>query len=304
MANVAVQLEGARGPLRKPVRYLFGVAFAIAACLTAVAVWYVSSAPGATSSTIAAPSSAMLAVLWANLGLILLLAGVVAWRLFSLVASRDRAGARLHLRFVMMFAGAAVIPAIVVALFFGLLVTRGVDSWFSARIRTLVDSSTMVSRAYMQDHRAAIYSNTRDVAAALEPFQPMLASDPDGYRLRLEAIVSQGYFDAIYVLNGGSQVLAKAEGTSPRSYPLPSAAKLREAQRDFLISDVDVHDSLTSLYRLRGYEDAYLYGIRHVDPAIFSLVKDTSDASAFYAEVDKNRARIQSVFQLSYAETA
>jgi two-component system nitrogen regulation sensor histidine kinase NtrY len=246
----------------------------------------------------------MLGVLWANLVLILSLGAMVAWRLFRLVASRDRAGAKLHLRFVMLFAGAAVIPAIVVALFFGLLVTRGVDSWFSARIRTLVDSSTMVSRAYMQDHRTRIYSDTRDVAAALEPMQAMLASDPQGYRLRLEAIVSQGYFDAIYVIDSKGQVLAKAEGASPKAYPLPSPAKLREALRDFVISDADVHDSLTSLYRLRGYDDAYLYGIRHVDSAIFSLVKDTSDASAFYADLDKNRARIQSVFQLSYAETA
>ena len=204
----------------------------------------------------------------------------------------------------MMFAGAAVIPAIVVALFFGLLVTRGVDSWFSAPIRTLVDSSTMVSRAYMQDHRLGLAANTRDAAAALEPMQGMLANDPDGFRLRLEGLVSQGYFDAIYVIGSHGKVLAKAEGASGKSYPLPSDDKMRDAVRDIVVNDTDVHDSLTSLFRLRSYPDAYLYGIRRVDPAIYGLVKDTSDASAFYAQVDKNRARIQSVFQLSNAETA
>jgi hypothetical protein len=37
------------------------------------------------------------------------------------------AGARLHLRFVTLFAMAAVAPAVIVALFYGVLVTRGVD---------------------------------------------------------------------------------------------------------------------------------------------------------------------------------
>src|SRR5690242_17918072 len=126
MTTVALQSADSQAVLQKPIRYLFGIAFTLAACLTAVAVWYVSSAPGSTASTIVAPSGTMLAVLWANLFLILSLGAMVGWRLFRLVASRDRAGAKLHLRFVMLFAGAAVIPAIVVALFFGLLVTRGV----------------------------------------------------------------------------------------------------------------------------------------------------------------------------------
>ncbi len=43
------------------------------------------------------------------------------------------AGARLHRRFVGLFALAAVAPAVVVALFFGVLVTRGVENWFSQR---------------------------------------------------------------------------------------------------------------------------------------------------------------------------
>src|SRR5436190_17039709 len=150
MVQVALESEGSRKPLRRPVRYLFGVAFTVAAVLTALAVWYVSSAPGATTATIAAPSSAILAMLWANLVLILALAALVGWRVYRLVASRESAGGKLHLRFVMLFAGAAVIPAVVVLLFFGLLVTKGVDTWFSAPIRTLVDSSTAVSRAYMQ----------------------------------------------------------------------------------------------------------------------------------------------------------
>src|SRR5690349_3197129 len=134
MTTVALEQADSQANLPKPIRYLFGIAFAFAAILTAAAVWYVStsSAPGSTASTIVAPSTTLLTVLWANLLLILSLGAVVGFRLFNLVASRNRAGAKLHLRFVMLFAGAAVIPAIVVAVFFGLLVTQGLDNWFSS----------------------------------------------------------------------------------------------------------------------------------------------------------------------------
>ena len=78
------------------------------------------------------------------------------------------AGARLHLRFVALFALAAVTPALIVALFFGVLVTRGVESWFNARVQTVVENSATVARSYVDEQKSYIGEHTALMARDLE----------------------------------------------------------------------------------------------------------------------------------------
>src|SRR5277367_6379361 len=105
-------------------RYSLGAVYGLALVLTAVAVWMASSAP--ITGPVGPRSQAILIILGLNLVLIVGLAATVGWRVFRLiVAQRRDAGARLHLRFVLMFATAAAVPAIAVALVFGVLVTQG-----------------------------------------------------------------------------------------------------------------------------------------------------------------------------------
>jgi hypothetical protein len=76
-------------------------------------------------------------VLGLNMVLILVLVGAVGWQILELLEARSsRRGARLHVRFVWTFAGAAVVPALVVFGFYGLLVSQGVEKWFSERVQT------------------------------------------------------------------------------------------------------------------------------------------------------------------------
>src|SRR4051812_26176019 len=104
---------------RGPGYYAFSAGFVLAAGVTALAIFLTTAAPGANS--IAFASRTVLPVLGLNLILVLILAAAVGWRALSLFKNAD-AAVRLHRRFVGLFALAAVAPAIIVALFFGLLV--------------------------------------------------------------------------------------------------------------------------------------------------------------------------------------
>ena len=135
---------------------LMGVLYAVAAAVTAFAITLAAWAPSARPLT--ETNRLIMALLGLNLVLILFLAALVGWRVARLVAKRRDPGVRLHLRFVTLFAVVALAPAVVVALFFGLLVTRGVDSWFNARAQTLVDNFAGVAQGYVQEQ-----VNTLDV---------------------------------------------------------------------------------------------------------------------------------------------
>ena len=139
---------------RGRTRAVFGTAYVLAFLVTAAAIWLVAVAPGAGAdgSARAAAGQVVLYVLLANLVLIGLLASVIGLRVMRLARNRRAdPGARLHLRFVALFSAVAVVPAILIALVFGVLVNRGVDQWFSENVRAAVDNGADIGRANVAD---------------------------------------------------------------------------------------------------------------------------------------------------------
>ncbi|MDQ2801211.1 MAG: two-component sensor histidine kinase, partial [Pseudomonadota bacterium] len=76
---------------------------------------------------------ASVALVLANLCVLLLLGAVLAGRLTRVWADRRRgsAGSRLHVRLVLLFGGVAVAPAIVVAGFAVAFFHFGIQAWFN-----------------------------------------------------------------------------------------------------------------------------------------------------------------------------
>ena len=125
-----------------------GAGFALSAILTAAAAGLGSSP--SLSGALGPASPMVLTLLGVNVALLAALGALIGRRVLGLVGEQSGdASARLHVRFVAYFAIAAVAPALVVALFFGLLVTRGVESWFNARVETVVENSATVARSYI-----------------------------------------------------------------------------------------------------------------------------------------------------------
>ena len=133
-------------------RSIFGVAYVVAVVATAAAVWLTVIAPGARAGGAGGSTGQIaLVVLVANLALIAGLAFVIGRRVLALARGAHEAGSRLHLRFVALFSMVAVIPAVLIALVFGVLVNRGVDQWFSDNVQASVENGAVVGRAYIED---------------------------------------------------------------------------------------------------------------------------------------------------------
>src|SRR6185369_1048878 len=97
------------------------------------------------------------------------------------------AGARLHVRFVALFAVAAVVPAVIVALFFGLLVTHGVDDWFSRRVQTVVENSATVARTYVNEQTSYIGDHAFQMARDLNRAEGAMSQSPVAFGHFLQA---------------------------------------------------------------------------------------------------------------------
>ncbi|MFC3070052.1 sensor histidine kinase NtrY-like [Phenylobacterium soli] len=285
-------------------RVVLGCGYGVAAGLTGLAILLAASPP--ETGPIGPASELILTVLGFNLILILALTTIVALRFAALLAARESdAGARLHLRFVTLFALAAVAPAVVVALFYGVLVSRGVENWFSQRVQTVVENSATVARSYVEDQKRYIGDHVTLMGADLNREASQLQASPITFGHYLGLLASYHAFPAAYLIDRDGRVLARAETADAPAYLVPPEASFKAADEgDISVPAFDSTDLMRAVYRLRGYPDAYLYVVRPLERGIITHLRDAEGSLVSYREAAQNRQRIQTIFALSYAETA
>jgi two-component system nitrogen regulation sensor histidine kinase NtrY len=288
-------------------RNTFLAAYAVAFLITAAAIWLVAVAPGASGEGARATASqAVLIILAVNLLLIGGLAAVVGRRALSLFRRRTDAGARLHLRFVTLFSMVALVPAVLIALVFGVLVNRGVDQWFSGNVQTAVENGADIGKAYLDDVSNEIDGDLAVIAEQLEGVRPLF-----GDRIQFSDALTQvgelfGY-PAIYILGADGEVLASGEGPNAPVYLAPPPAALEEAAARELPSVQQVTqdpDAVRGLAAFPAYGDAYLYVVRPLRPGLIDQLASAEQSIVAYREAQLSRERIQAAFALSYFETA
>lgn len=288
-------------------RALFVAAYAVAFLITAAAIWLVAIAPGATAGGDArtAASRAVLFILLGNLVLIGGLAAVIGMRVWRLTRNRNDPGARLHLRFVTLFSLVAVVPAVLIALVFGVLVNRGVDQWFSTNVRSAVENGAEIGRAYVADVGAGLEVDLETMSTELGGVRGLFDN-----RIQFSRALGQigaffGY-PALYILNSDGEVLASGEQPGAPPYVAPP----REAFETVAGGEVapttvtENPDMVRALYPLPDYGDAYLYVVRPLAPGLIQRMRNGEESIAAYRAAEESRARIQAAFALSYLETA
>jgi two-component system nitrogen regulation sensor histidine kinase NtrY len=286
---------------------LFGTAYVVAFLVTAAAICLVAIAPGAAAGGDArtAASRAVLYVLLANLVLIAGLATVIGGRVLRLTRNRNDPGARLHLRFVTLFSLVSVVPAVLIALVFGLLVNRGVDQWFSTNVRSAVENGAEIGRAYVADVGAGLEVDLETMATELGGVRDLFDN-----RIQFSRALSQigdffGY-PALYILDEQGRVLASGEQPGAPPYVAPP----REAFETVAGGEVapttvtENPDMVRALYPLPDYGHAYLYVVRPLAPGLIQRMRNGEESITAYRAAEESRARIQGAFALSYLETA
>ena len=280
---------------------VYFLAFALAALSVAL-----GSSPSLTGA-LGPASPLVLSLLGVGFVLIAILAVVLSWRMLRLLrAQSSDAGARLHLRFVALFALAAAAPAVIVALFFGVLVTRGVDNWFSARVESVVENSAKVAKSYVEEQERYISSHVATLAGQLNRGGPgALADAPIAFSHFLAEGAADNGFSAAYVLDRQGRVLARADETDGPPLLIPPVSSFAVAdQGEISALPFESADLFRGLYRLKAFPEAYLYVVRPVDRGIFSHLRQTEASLVAYREAKARRARIQAAFALSYLQTA
>jgi two-component system nitrogen regulation sensor histidine kinase NtrY len=289
----------------RPATAWFAIIFVAAAALTVTATLFAVSGAGPFGPA----SPVMLWLVCASLALSVVLAGFLGLRIVRIAGGRGvtETGARLHLRFASLFSLAAVVPAIIVALFLGATISRGVEQWFSDQVKTVVENAAGVGRLYIQSVESGIRSQV--MAMANDVDQPDAAQglreQPERFAGYLRDQAQARGFASAYLLDAKGRPIARGEPPRAPPFEAPSSGDLADAGKGAIpISLFERAGLLRSLVKLNSYPGAYLYVSQPIDEGMLGQLRTYEQAVIAYRETERRRAGLQTLFVLSYLATA
>lgn len=245
-------------------------------------------------------------ILLMDLLYLIVLIGLVMARMARLISARrnSAAGSRLQSRLVIIFAGLALVPTVLVALFAGFLVNIGLEGWFSDRVQQVVTNSQAAAVAYQSEHRDDLSADARALAGFLVD---AARADPlieDGvlreYLVQGQSQIQRGLREA-YIIDGSGAIRSRGERSYLFWYEEPTSAQLDQAQAKGLVLIEDwTNNEFRALVALPALADRYLYVTRKVNGNLLGLLDDTRATIGDYRQLEQTRGQVLLEFSLVY----
>lgn len=245
----------------------------------------------------------VVAALFINLLLIAAMIGVIAWQGYGMWrAWRDRmAGARLHVRIVLLFSIIAALPTMLVAVAATTTFSRSLDGWFSSRTRAIIDNSMEVAQAYVDEHRQLIRTDlvnmVRDIDAAAETIPP----DSAAFRQHVLAQAALRDLPTAYVLDGEGNPVVKALENDKMPFQRAPLYYLRLSDTGQVAIFTPMGTAqVAAIAKLNNYENRFLYVTRPLSTRVMGHLQETAQSVDEYNQLRRARGGLKLAHGLIY----
>ncbi len=244
----------------------------------------------------------------ADFAALLLLILILVGRVTRVVLERRQgaAGARLHVRLVLLFGGVAAVPAILVAIFATVFFNIGIQAWFNQRVQTALDESSQVAQGYLAEHTNDIRLDALAMANDLSQNGTIFYGDATGFaNFLLQQTATRGLTEAVIFEPVTGQVIASAGLLAGMGATLPSSTEIAAA-RSGQVAVISAPDATLerAVIQLDSTPPLMLLIERPIDPAILDHVQKTQAAVAEYQRLSENRNGLEISFALIFATVA
>ncbi len=237
----------------------------------------------------------------------LLLLAIIGREVWVVVQARrrGRAGSRLHVQIVGLFAVIAAVPTVLIAVVASTTLDRGLDRFFSTRTRALIEQSLVVADAYVSEHAQAIRGEILAMAYDVGRAKPMFDQDRASFKKFLTAQATGRGLSAALIIKPDGSTVERADVTMDKAIVLPSPELLSQiTETNPQVALIPEGDHIAAAIKLHGYDDMYLYVAHLLDPRVVQQLRATQESVGEYANLEARRLGIQIAFALMFAVIA
>lgn len=211
----------------------------------------------------------------------------------SLARRKGMAGSKLHVRLVLIFSLLAAVPAIITTVFSIGFFHVALQGWFSERVKTAVTESQAVAEAYLQEHQQIIKADVLAMTADLQRQEELLSQDMVALERMLKTQSFLRNLPYIMIFNRQGEVIVKiGEGDVHLSTILTLARQIQQPDLVQLLP-MGAQGYVQSLTMLDGYDNAYIYTSRPVDPKVLGHLRSTRAGVDEYIALEGQSSQFQ-----------
>jgi two-component system nitrogen regulation sensor histidine kinase NtrY len=242
------------------------------------------------------PYNSLPTLVLADAAIVVILSCLIAFRLVSILMARRRgkAGARLHVRMVLLFALMAVMPTVVVATFIGYSLNATLQEVFSERIRNALSDAKATADRYLADQQNAFEES-------IVPFAVYLRGRGAGILLNQQELTtvlskfmaSSDLIEVAVVDRMGSPIARGLISPSAREFIRPPLDRIQNAlsgQPQLLTQEPG---RVSALLRISQTQEIFLYASQRVDPQLLSQVNRLRGTLEEYGRLEEQRTPFQ-----------
>ena len=201
---------------------------------------------------------------------------------------------RLHVRLVALFSTIAALPTLLVVIFASLLFQYGVQFWFSASARTVLQGADRVASAYVAENMQRISGDMRPMASDFRYEVGEVAIDnPRFSSFIFQQALNRGLGEVAMIGLGTDGVPRLIAGALADARPLERrlpADALPRLDGGAIHAAIGGSDRIEAAILLDKPSRTYLYASRSVDPLVIAQVRRTRTAmSAYNNLLDRSR---------------
>ncbi len=237
----------------------------------------------------------------------LLLLAIIGREVWVVVQARrrGRAGSRLHVQIVGLFAVIAAVPTILVAVVASTTLDRALDRFFSTRMHAMIEQSVVLANAYVSEHLQAIRGQDLALAFEISRAKPLFDQDRDRFRQFLTSQANARGLSTAMIITADGQTVERAD-VAEKAISLPPKELIGEVDEinpQFAI--IPEGDHVAAVVKLRGYDNnMFLYVAQMLDPRVVQQLRNTKESLGEYTELEARRLGIQIAFALMFAVIA
>ena len=238
----------------------------------------------------------------------LLLTAVIGREIWNIMQARrrGRAGARLHVRIIGLFSVIAAVPAVLVAIVATITLDRGLAPWFATRIQSVIQNSLTVAQIYLNEQGGLIRSEIAAMAFDVSRAKPLFDNERARFKEILTAQAKVRGLPLTLIVHSDLTVIEKAdvEGVGDIAPPPANGALSGVGDEVPQVAMFLESKTVAAVIKLRGYDDAYLYVARPLDPRVIEQLQATQDSIAEFSNLESRRVGVQVAFALMYTVIA
>jgi len=239
-----------------------------------------------------------------NALLILALLVVVVFEAAVLIRARKAgaAAAGLHVRIVGLFSFIAALPAILVAVIATVTIERGLEPWFSDRMRDAIFKSVEVADAYAASQCKSLGREIRVLADDLTRAKPAFDVDRKWFDNFMTARATALGLPVAAIMQPPDKTVVRANIDVLKDPPKPDQAAFDDASAspDPICVIPRAGRIFGALVKLPVYDGNFLYIAREVDPLAVEFPAVARGAAVEYLSIDARRKGVQIAFASMY----